>query len=94
MELAALEGRPSRVAVCPTASAPEGEASFARWATMGLEHYASIGVEATVVPLRTREDAEGEEAARAIDGAGMVFFSGGTPDTSPTRSGRRGSGPR
>jgi cyanophycinase len=46
---------------------------------MGLEHYASIGVEATVVPLRARDDAESEEASRAIEGAGMVFFSGGNP---------------
>ena len=38
---AALEGRQSSVAILPTASAPEGEAVFDRWANMGLEHYAA-----------------------------------------------------
>jgi cyanophycinase len=79
VELAALEGRPRRVAVCPIASAPEGEAVFDRWARMGLEHYASMGVEAEVVPMRTRDDAELGANARAIEDAGMVFFSGGSP---------------
>jgi len=79
VELAALEGRPRRVAVCPVASAPEGEAVFDRWAQMGIEHYAAIGVEAEVVPVRTRADAELEAAARSIEGTGMVFFSGGSP---------------
>jgi len=79
VERAALEGRPQRVAVCPVASAPEGEASFGRWGRMGLEHYETIGLSASLVPLHTREDAEGEAAARALDGVGMVFFSGGNP---------------
>jgi cyanophycinase-like exopeptidase len=79
VERAALEGRPQRVAVCPAASAPEGEGTYGRWARMGLEHYGTMGVPAAVVPLRTREDAEGEAAARALDDVGMVFFSGGNP---------------
>jgi cyanophycinase len=79
VELAALEGRARRVAICPAASAPEGEAVFDLWAAMGLEHYASMGIEAEVVPVRTRADAELEAAARSIEDAGMVFFSGGSP---------------
>ncbi len=79
VERIALEGRASRVVVCPTASAPEGEAVFERWARMGLEHYAAMGVEAAVVPLRSRADADRDDVARSIDGAGMVFFSGGNP---------------
>jgi cyanophycinase len=79
VELAALEGRARRVAICPVASAPEGEAVFDRWARMSLEHYASMGVEAEVVPIRRRADAELGAAARSIEDAGMVFFSGGSP---------------
>lgn len=79
VELAALEGRPRRVAVCPVASAPEGEEVFDRWARMGLEHYAAIGVRAEVVPVRTRGDAMLDPAVRSIEDAGMVFFSGGNP---------------
>jgi cyanophycinase len=78
-ERAALRGRPASVAICPTASAPEGGRVFDRWGRMGLAHYASLGIEAWVVPLHTREDAEREDVAASIEGAGMVFFSGGSP---------------
>lgn len=79
VERAALEGRPGLVAICPTACAPEGDDVFDRWARMGTEHYAGMGIGSRVVPLKTRMDAEGEEARRAIDDVGMVFFSGGSP---------------
>jgi cyanophycinase len=79
VELAALEGRPRRVAMCPAASAPEGDAVFERWARMGLEHYAAMGVEALTVPVKTRADADLDAAVASIEEAGMVFFSGGNP---------------
>jgi cyanophycinase len=79
VERVALEGRSNSVAILPTASAPEGDAVFDRWANMGLEHYAAMGVDARVVPLKTREDADGDETAAAIADAGMIFFSGGNP---------------
>jgi cyanophycinase-like exopeptidase len=46
---------------------------------MGLDHYASMAVEARVLSVRTREDAEDEANARALDDASMIFFSGGKP---------------
>jgi len=79
VERVALEGRPPVVAILPAASAPEGDAVFDRWATMGLEHYASMGVEARVVPLKHREDGDREELVAMLEGVGMVFFSGGNP---------------
>jgi cyanophycinase len=79
VELAALVGRARGVAIAPAASAPEGDGVFDRWARTGLEHYASIGVRAWIVPVKTRADAELEVAVRSIEGAGMVFFSGGNP---------------
>jgi cyanophycinase len=71
--------RPGRVLILPTASAPEGDEVFDRWGRMGLEHYARMGVLAEVVPLRTREDAARREVCAALEGAAMVFFSGGNP---------------
>lgn len=68
-----------RVLVLPTASAPEGEDVFERWAALGVEHYQRQGVTAEVLPLRTREDAERPELARELSRASMVFFSGGNP---------------
>lgn len=65
--------------VVPTAAAHEGEASFAAWGTKGLEHYASLGIPAEVLPIRTREDALREGIVRRLDDASMIFFSGGNP---------------
>ena len=72
--------RPDGVAlVLPTAAAHEGEASFQAGGSKGLEHFASIGVPADVVPLRTREDADRDEVVSRLDDASLVFFSGGNP---------------
>ena len=67
------------VLVAPTAAAHEGDESFQGWATKGLEHYASLGIPAEVLPLRTREDSHRGEVVRSLDDASMVFFSGGNP---------------
>jgi cyanophycinase len=46
---------------------------------MGLEHYEAMGLPARVVPVKTREDAEREDLAAELEGASMIFFSGGKP---------------
>lgn len=79
IEAAALDGRPGPVAVLPTASSAEGDDVFGRWGSMGLEHYAAAGIDARLVPVKTREDADLEEHARELEGTAMVFFSGGKP---------------
>jgi cyanophycinase len=79
IEAAALNGRLGPVAVLPTASSAEGDDVFGRWGRMGLEHYAAAGIDARLVPVKTREDADREEIARQLEGAAMVFFSGGKP---------------
>ncbi|MGH7665713.1 MAG: Type 1 glutamine amidotransferase-like domain-containing protein [Candidatus Dormibacteria bacterium] len=68
------------VALLATASAPEGEATFARWNQMGLEHYRSLGVPARALLVREREDALRPENVEAVRRASMVFFSGGNPE--------------
>jgi cyanophycinase len=65
--------------VLPTAAAHEGEASFDGWGAKGLAHYASVGLRAEVLPLRTREDAYREDLVARLDEASVVFFSGGNP---------------
>ena len=79
IEAAALDVRPGPVAVLPTASSAEGDDVFGRWGRMGLEHYAAAEIDARLVPVKTREDADREEIARELEGAAMVFFSGGKP---------------
>jgi cyanophycinase len=67
------------VLVAPTAAAHEGDDSFDGWGTKGIEHYASIGVAAEVLPLKTRDDAHRHDLIARLDDASMVFFSGGNP---------------
>jgi cyanophycinase len=73
------EARDGPVLVLPAASAPEGDEVFDRWARLGLEHYGRQGIEADLLPIRTREDADRPEVAARIGEAAMVFFSGGNP---------------
>jgi cyanophycinase len=68
-----------RVLILPTASAPEGDEVFDRWASMGLEHFATLGVPADVAPLKVRRDAEDPDVVKLLDRASIVYFSGGNP---------------
>jgi len=71
--------RPGPVAVLPTASWPDGPERFEAWGVKGVAHYARLGVAASVVPLRTRDDAFDPALIEAIHGASLLFFSGGRP---------------
>jgi cyanophycinase len=78
--LLAATGRPRpRVVILPTASAPDGEATFRTWAEMGVEHFTSLGAE--VEPVLVRDVAGGHDAAalQAIGEADLVYLSGGHP---------------
>ncbi len=82
VDLALLNGAPpgsGRVLVLPTASAPEGEQVFARWAAMGLAHYRALGVAAELLAVRTRADADDPRNVARVAGASLVFCSGGNP---------------
>ena len=67
------------VLILPTASAAEGDQVFDRWARMGEQHYASLGIPAHVVPLKTREDASRADLAEPLGRASVAYFSGGNP---------------
>jgi cyanophycinase-like exopeptidase len=69
-----------RVAILPTASAPDGPGVFERWAAMGEAHFRSLGALVEAVPARTRADCLDPEVARRIASADLVYFSGGKPD--------------
>jgi cyanophycinase len=65
--------------ILPTASAPDGEAVFRRWADLGAEHFAGLGAEVEPVLIRNREEAGDEGAAQAIGEADLIYLSGGQP---------------
>jgi cyanophycinase len=76
--LATGRARP-RVAILPTASWPDGEEVFRRWASMGVEHFAELGAEVEPVLVRDRFDADDEAHVQAIGEADLIYLSGGKP---------------
>jgi len=63
----------------PTASSHEGEASRAKWKRLGEEQSNRIGSECIYLPIHEREDAFNPEFVDALEGAGLIYFSGGDP---------------
>jgi cyanophycinase len=74
-----IAGRAPRYVQLATAAAPEGDDVLARWHRLGREQADRLGVEQVVVDVRSREDADDPALARLIDGAGLIYLSGGNP---------------
>ncbi|MCW2615099.1 MAG: peptidase dipeptidase [Frankiales bacterium] len=74
-----IAGRPARYVQIPTAAAPEGPASLARWTALGRAQAERLGVEAVPVVVRDLEDADDPDLAALVEGAGLVYLSGGSP---------------
>lgn len=77
--LSAIGRARPRVVILPTASAPEGEAVFRRWADLGTAHFAGLGAEVEPVLVRDRDEAADEAACQAIGEADLIYLSGGSP---------------
>jgi cyanophycinase len=67
------------VLILPTASAPEGDRVFDKWAGLGRDHFQEAGIPAEVVPLKSRADAERPELVEKVVRSSVVYFSGGNP---------------
>ncbi len=78
--LAATGRARPRVAILPTASWPDGEATFRTWIEQGCAHFGDLGAEVEPVELRGREDADDPAWEQAIGEADLVYLSGGKPD--------------
>lgn len=68
-----------RVAIVPTASAPDGAGVPERWAKMGVEHFAQLGVAVEPVMLLDHDDANDAAIVSQLAAANFVYFSGGKP---------------
>ena len=79
VERGLLAGRPPRFVQLPTAAAPEGPESLARWTSLGLAQAQRLGVAAVPVLVRDRDDADDPALAALVAGAGLVYLSGGNP---------------
>jgi cyanophycinase-like exopeptidase len=79
VEARLLAGRAPRYVQIPTAAAPEGEQSLRRWLDLGAAQARRLGVEQIPVVARDRAEADSSELAALVDGAGLVYLSGGNP---------------
>jgi cyanophycinase len=74
-----LKGRTPRYVQIPTAAAPEGAESLDRWLHLGAEQAVRLGVEQVPVVARERGEADSPELAKLVEGAGLIYLSGGSP---------------
>ena len=79
VEGALIEGRPRRYVQIPTAAAPEGPDRLQYWLDLGAAQAERLGVQQVPVVVRDRDEAGSEDLAALIDGAGLVYLSGGNP---------------
>jgi cyanophycinase len=68
-----------RVVIIPTASYPDGEEVFQRWAALGVAHFGELGAEVEPVLVRDRSEADDAAAAQAVGEADLIYLSGGQP---------------
>lgn len=70
---------PPKVICLPTAAGTEGDAVVNRWMKNGIEHFQSLGADATALPVANRDDANNPAFAQQIQEANFVYLSGGKP---------------
>jgi cyanophycinase-like exopeptidase len=79
IEAGLLAGRPTRYVQLATAAVPDGPSVVERWHNLGIEQAQRLGVEAVILDVNDRADAENSEIAELVAGAGLIYLSGGNP---------------
>src|SRR5271154_1584865 len=74
-----LAGRPPRYVQLATAAVPDGPAVVERWHNLGRAQAERLGVEAVILEINGRDDAQNATIAAQVDGAGLIYLSGGHP---------------
>ena len=72
-------GNSNRFVQIPTAAGRESQNRLKFWEELGQAQAERIGAEAIFLPIFNREDALNPEFAKLIDGAGLIYLSGGDP---------------
>ena len=67
---------PARVVIIPTAAV----AGPAKAANDGVRHFSSLGGNASQVMALDKRDTNDSSLVQAIEGAGVIYFTGGSPD--------------
>jgi cyanophycinase-like exopeptidase len=74
-----IEGRPPRYVQIPTAAGQEGRARLAYWVELGRAQAQRLGVEPVPLVVVNREQADDPAVADQVEGAGLIYLSGGNP---------------
>jgi cyanophycinase-like exopeptidase len=72
-------GKEARFLQIPTAAGRESSDRLEYWKELGLRQAKKIGVEATYLPIYTREDAFNQEYVDAVANSALMYMSGGDP---------------
>jgi cyanophycinase-like exopeptidase len=72
-------GKEARYLQIPTAAGRESSDRLEYWKELGLRQAKNIGVEATYLPIFTREDAFNQEYIDAVANSALMYMSGGDP---------------
>jgi cyanophycinase-like exopeptidase len=79
IEGALIAGRPARYVQLATAAVPDGPPVVERWHNLGRAQAERLGVEAVILEVNDRKDADDAAIADQVKGAGLVYLSGGHP---------------
>ena len=74
-----LEDRPRVYVQLATAASTEGEHTIKHWHELGAVAAQRLDARQVVVDVRTRADADEQRWVDAIEGAGLIYLSGGKP---------------
>jgi cyanophycinase-like exopeptidase len=72
-------GKVARYVQIPTAAGRESDDRLEYWKQLGLRQAKAIGVEATYLPIYTREDAFNQKYVDAVANSALMYMSGGDP---------------
>ena len=72
-------GKEARYVQIPTAAGRESADRLEYWKQLGLTQAKAIGVEATFLPIYTREDAFNQKYVDAVANSALMYMSGGDP---------------
>lgn len=79
VEAGLLAGRPGRYVQLATAAVPDGPKVVQHWHELGRRQAERLGVAQVVVPVAERRDADDPSLAALVNGAGLIYLSGGHP---------------
>lgn len=74
-----ISGRGNKYVQIPTAAAQEGERSLNYWRDLGIAQANRLGVQPVPLMITDRTKADDDEFVKQIEGAGLIYFSGGNP---------------